>query len=84
MSPGCTSGPFPSRLGPFIFFPDHPRSLGVPNFYLGFTLKNQSGPPLPLIITPTERGKPALLCELRAKQEFAKSSRFALYTKYTK
>jgi hypothetical protein len=28
MSPGCTSGPFPSRLSPFLFFPDHPRSLG--------------------------------------------------------
>jgi hypothetical protein len=48
MSPGCTSGPFPSRLSPFLFFPDHPRSLGVPNFHQGAPLKNPFLPPLPL------------------------------------
>ena len=48
MSPGCTSGPFPSRLSPFSFFPDHPRSLGVPNFHKGAPLKNPFLPPPPL------------------------------------
>jgi hypothetical protein len=48
MSPGCTSGPFPSRLSPFLFFPDQPRSLGVPNFHQGAPLKKSiwaSAPP---------------------------------------
>ena len=52
MSPGCTSGPFPSRLSPFLFFPDHPRSLGVPNFHQGAPLKNPFLPPLPLRCEP--------------------------------